>query len=191
MARNSLVILATLLAAGAVAAQDLTLDEAVTTALASNPSVQAAAARAEAEAARHDQARAHRWGRLDLAETFNSTDNPAEVFALTLNQERFDLEGFFMSDPNRPDALSTFITSLDLTVPVYTGGKLSAASDQAETMADAAELARGTPASGGLRHRHRLHQPRQGPGQRGAARPRPAPPPPSTWPSPSSSPSRA
>jgi outer membrane protein TolC len=142
MARNSLVILATLLAAGAVAAQDLTLDEAVTTALASNPAVQAAAARAEAEAARHDQARAHRWGRLDLAETFNYTDNPAEVFALTLNQERFDLDGFFMSDPNRPDALSTFITSLDLTVPVYTGGKLGTRIDQAGAMVDAAELAR-------------------------------------------------
>ena len=39
---------------------------------------------------------------------------------------RFDMEGFFLSDPNNPDPLSTFITSIDLELPIYTGGKLSA-----------------------------------------------------------------
>lgn len=124
---------------GGLAAQELTVDEAVTTALNANPAVQAAAARADAGEARASQARGHRWGRLDLAETFNYSDNPAEVFALTLNQRRFDFDEFFTSDPNRPDALSTFITSLDYTLPIYTGGKLGARTGQAEAMADAGD----------------------------------------------------
>jgi outer membrane protein TolC len=125
------------LAAAGLQAQPLTIDTAVETALDANPAVHAAAARAEAGTLRAQQAKSHRWGRLDLAETFNYSNNPAEVFALTLNQERFDFDEFFASDPNRPDALSTWMTTLDLTVPIYTGGHLGARIGQAETMADA------------------------------------------------------
>jgi outer membrane protein TolC len=130
----SLIIILT---AGSPAAQVLTVDQAVDNALVANPAVQAAAARADAGASRAKQARGHRWGRLDLAETYNYSNNPAEVFALTLNQERFDFDEFFNSDPNRPDALSTWMTTLDLTLPIYTGGQIGTRVDQAETMAGA------------------------------------------------------
>jgi outer membrane protein TolC len=132
-----LSLLITLTAAGGLSAQVLTLEQAVDQALAANPAVQAAEARAGAGFERSKQAKGHRWGRLDLAETFNVTNNPAEVFALTLNQGRFDFDEFFTSDPNKPDSLSTWMTTVDLTLPVYTGGKLGARVDQAETMADA------------------------------------------------------
>jgi len=126
-----------LTAAGGLSAQVLTVDDAIETALTANPAVQAAAARADAGGERAKQAKGHRWGRLDLAETYNYTDNPAEVFALTLNQGRFDFDDFFTSDPNNPDALSTWMTTLDLTLPIYTGGKIGSRVEQAETMADA------------------------------------------------------
>ena len=142
MRPTPLITLIALAAASSVPARDLTVDEAVTAALAANPAVAAAAARADAAASRARQAKGHRWGRLDLAETFSVSDNPAEVFALTLNQGRFDFDEFFTSDPNKPAALSTFITSLDLTVPVYTGGLLGTRIDQAEAMADAGDQAR-------------------------------------------------
>jgi outer membrane protein TolC len=132
-----LSLLITLTTGGGLAAQVLTVDDAIASALVANPAVQAAAARAEAGASRIKQAKGHRWGRLDLAETFNYSDNPAEVFALTLNQRRFDFEEFFTSDPNTPAALSTWITSLDLTLPIYTGGQIGARVEQAETMAGA------------------------------------------------------
>jgi len=132
-----LSILITLTAGGGLTAQVLTVEEAVETALVSNPAVQSASARAGAGDSRVKQAKSHRWGRLDLAETFNYTNNPAEVFALSLNQRRFDFDEFFSSDPNNPAALSTWITSLDLVLPIYAGGQLGARIEQAGNMASA------------------------------------------------------
>lgn len=132
-----LSFLITLAAGGGLGAQVLTVDDAVESALVSSPAVQAASARAEAGDSRVKQAKGHRWGRLDLAETFNYSNNPAEVFALTLNQGRFDFDEFFSSDPNNPDAISTWMTTLDLTLPIYTGGQIGTRVEQAETMAGA------------------------------------------------------
>ena len=137
-----LIFLTALLATTSLSAQVLTVDDAVSAALAGSPAVQAAKARAEAGTERVAQAKGHRWGRLDLAETYNYSNNPAEVFALTLNQERFDFDDFFSSDPNRPAALSTWMTTLDLMVPIYTGGHLGARIDQAEAMVDAGDHTR-------------------------------------------------
>jgi outer membrane protein len=121
----------------ALSAQELGLDEAVRTALENNPAVNAAHERSLAAASRARQASGHRLPRIDLSETYSYTDNPAEVFAFKLNQNRFDFEDFVMSDPNNPDPLSTYITSVELTQPIYTGGKLSARIRQAESMAGA------------------------------------------------------
>lgn len=132
----SLLIMLTT-AGGITADETLTLEEAVHRALDASPAVHAAEAKAGAALERSKQAKGHRWGSLDLAETYSYSSNPAEVFALTLNQERFDFDDFFTSDPNRPDPLSTWMTTLDLTLPIYTGGALGARIDQAETMADA------------------------------------------------------
>ncbi len=129
----SLVI--TMVAATAVGAQELTLDSAVDAALNNNPEVHAARERAAAATKRLDGGKSHRLPKIGLSESFVYSNNPAEVFALTLNQGRFDMEEFFMSDPNNPDALSTFITKIDLELPIYTGGKLSARVGQAEAMA--------------------------------------------------------
>jgi outer membrane protein TolC len=111
----------------------------VATALTTNPEITAASERASASAERVKGGKRHRIPKIGLSESFIYTDNPAEVFALTLNQGRFDMEEFFMSDPNNPDSLSTFITRVDLELPIYTGGKLSARIGQAETMATAEE----------------------------------------------------
>jgi len=132
-----LSFLITLAAAGGLSAQVLTVEQAVEEAMGANPAVQAAEARAGAGVERTKQAKGHRWGRLDLAETFNYSNNPAEVFALTLNQGRFDFDEFFSSDPNNPAGISTWMTTLDLTLPIYTGGKIGTRVEQAETMAGA------------------------------------------------------
>ena len=134
-----LTSIALMIAASAVGAQDLTLGGAVEIALANNPEVTASQARAEAAATRLEGGKKHRMPRIGLSESFVYTDNPAEVFALTLNQSRFDMQDFFLSDPNSPDPLSTFITRIDLELPIYTGGKLSARIHQAESMATAEE----------------------------------------------------
>jgi outer membrane protein TolC len=132
-----LTIVILMIAAATVSGQDLTLDGAVEAALVNNPEVTAAQARAEAATTRFEGGKKHRMPKIGLSESFVYTNNPAEVFALTLNQGRFDMEGFFLSDPNNPDPLSTFITRVDLELPIYTGGKLSARIGQAESMATA------------------------------------------------------
>ena len=123
-----------------VGAQDLSMEQAVATALANNPTIRAADERSRAAAARSKQAKGHRWFSLDLSEVYSYTNNPAEVFAFKLNQGRFDFGEFTMTDPNDPDWLSTWITSLEMTVPIYTGGQLGNRIDQADHMASAEEL---------------------------------------------------
>ena len=124
------------------AASDLTLDQAISHAINGNPAVLAAAAEAEAATARSHQANGFRLPKVDLMETFSYTDNPAEVFAMTLNQGRFDMDGFFMSDPNTPDALDTWITRVEVTQPIYTGNNIGSRVQQAQLIAEAAALHR-------------------------------------------------
>lgn len=140
--RTAPVLLATLLvAAAAQAADPLRLEEAVSTALTSNPSLQSSRARADAARAELRHARGFRLPRVDLSEVYTRTNSPAEVFALQLNQERFDMQEFFASDPNDPDWLDNWLTRIEVTQPVYTGGEVGARIGQAEAMARAEELA--------------------------------------------------
>lgn len=129
-----------ILSTGLAGAGELTLRQAVDTALHHNPAIQAAEQQARAAAARARQAKGYRLPSLDLMEMYDRTDNPAEVFAFELNQERFDMMSFFASDPNDPEPLTTWLSRLELVQPVYTGGKLGARIHQADSMARAAEL---------------------------------------------------
>ena len=137
MRRSTVLTLILTVAAATSSARELTLDGAVDAALHNNPEVAAARERASAAEKRLDGGKSHRIPKIGLSETFVYSNNPAEVFALTLNQGRFDMDEFFLSDPNNPDPLSTFITKIDFELPIYTGGKLSARVGQAEAMATA------------------------------------------------------
>jgi outer membrane protein TolC len=134
-----LLAAASLVAVGATA-QTLSVEDAVRVALSSNPEVMAASARADAAAAQAEQAGGHQWPRLSLMEMFTYTDSPADVFALQLNQRRFDFGDFAMSDPNNPDYFENWLTRFEIEVPVYTGAELGTSIDQAELAADAGDL---------------------------------------------------
>jgi outer membrane protein len=142
---KTLLALAALLVALPAAAGDaaLTAAEAVNIALENSPLLEAAGAEAAAAAARARQAKGHRLPSVDLVELYHRSNNPAEVFAFQLNQERFDMAAFFAADPNDPDYLDTWMTRIELVQPLYTGGKLSSRIRQAAFMADAEERQRG------------------------------------------------
>jgi len=140
MRRFLTVVLLAIAAVRNAAAGELTMTEAIESALANNLAVQSAAERAQGAAERARQARGYRLPQLDLSEIYSYTNNPAEVFAFQLNQERFSFEDFVTTDPNTPDPLSTFITRLELMLPIYTGGQLGTRVDQADHMATAEEL---------------------------------------------------
>ncbi len=120
-------------------ADELALPQAIQTALENNHAVAASAAKVSAAQARKDQAHGYNLPKVDLMEIFDYTDNPAEVFAFTLNQRRFDMNDFFMSDPNTPDPLDTWITRIEVRQPIYVGGQISTRNRQAELMIDSAD----------------------------------------------------
>ena len=66
------------------------------------------------------------------------TNNPAEVFALKLNQGVFSFPEFVASDPNDASPLNTGITRAEIVLPLFTGGELSGRIDQAKLAAAAA-----------------------------------------------------
>lgn len=126
------------LAPGARAAEPLSLADALARGRAGARETVAAAARRRAAEAKAQQARGYRLPQIRLSEQWIRTDSPADAFALLLNQERFSFPDFVSGDPNAPDALETAITRLEVELPIYTGGELSARVKQARLAAEAA-----------------------------------------------------
>jgi len=120
------------------AASPLTLAGAMQRARERTGEVVAAQARRRAAEARVDQARAFRLPSLNLTELWTRTNNPAEVFALKLNQGTFSFPEFVASDPNDAAPLNTGVTRAEITLPLFTGGELSGRIDQARLAAASA-----------------------------------------------------
>jgi outer membrane protein TolC len=139
-AARTLAVLAVVLGTGLAAADPVRLDlpGALARARAQALEVTAAGARQQAAEAQLRQARAFRLPTVQLQEMWSRTDSPAEAFAFQLNQERFSFPAFTQSDPNDPDLLSTGMTRLEVSLPVYTGGELSGRIEQARLNAVAA-----------------------------------------------------
>ncbi|NOZ77846.1 MAG: TolC family protein [Acidobacteria bacterium] len=142
MRRNVLAVVFFLaVATGAAAATaPLTIGAAVKAALEHNPAIRSAGAAAQADSANARRAKAFRLPSIDLLQMYDRTNNPAEAFAFQLNQKRFSLQSFAMADPNNPSEMTTWLSSVRLVQPVYTGGKLSARIHQADFMAHAGKL---------------------------------------------------
>lgn len=142
----ALVFLASTLAGSARAAEQppqaasppLTLAGAMQKARESAREVVAAEARRQAAEARASQAKAFRLPSLNLTALYMRTNNPAEVFALKLNQGVFSFPEFVTSDPNDASPLNTGITRAEIVLPLFTGGELSGRIDQAKLAAEAA-----------------------------------------------------
>lgn len=122
----------------ALASEPLTLRDAMTLARSKAREVAAAGARKEAADARVKQAQGFRLPSVTLSEVYNRTDSAAEAFALKLNKGAFSFPEFVATDPNDPDWLGAAITRVEATLPVFTGGELSARIAQARNAADAA-----------------------------------------------------
>ncbi len=138
MRPRRLTILLILALAGPANGEPLSLSGALSRAREQALEVAAAGSRQQAAEARLRQARAFRLPTVQLQEMIDRTDSPAEAFAFQLNQERFSFPAFTQSDPNDPDPLTTFMTRLEVSVPVYTGGELPGRIEQARLAAEAA-----------------------------------------------------
>jgi len=121
-------------------ADELSLLDAMSTARDQAREVTTARARAEAGAARLKQAKGYRMPQVRFQEIWMTTNSPAEVFALQLNQGVFSFDDFVMSDPNNPDWFENATSRFELMLPIYMGGGLSGRIDQARLAAEADEI---------------------------------------------------
>ena len=122
----------------AQAAESLTLAGALDRGRLQARETTAAVARQRAAEARAKEAAGYRLPQVRISELWIRTDSPADAFGLLLNQERFSFPDFVTGDPNNPDPISTAITRLEVEIPIWTGGELSARLDQARFAAEAA-----------------------------------------------------
>lgn len=128
--------------AGSEAANTLDLAGAIHLAREHNPQLLGSEASAAAAAAARREAERSRLPVLVARERALRTDSPADAFGLQLMQERFSFPAFTLSDPNDPEPIDNFTTQLEVSLPIFTGGALSAGIRQAGEMAAAATAIR-------------------------------------------------
>jgi outer membrane protein TolC len=105
------------------AAEPLTLDQAIETALKNHPGLKAADAQVEAAQAGITRSRSGFLPKVTLSETWSKTDNPMMVLGTKLNQEIVTPADFNPVVMNDPDTLSNYNTRLSVMQPVFNGGK--------------------------------------------------------------------
>jgi outer membrane protein len=107
----------------AYAAEPLTLEQAVETALKNHPGLKAADAQVEVAQAGITRSRSGFLPKVNLSETWSKTDNPMMVLGTKLNQEIVTPADFNPATLNNPDPTSNYNTRLSILQPVFNGGK--------------------------------------------------------------------
>jgi outer membrane protein len=118
----------------ALPAEPWTLERALQQALASSPDARLAQQRMLAARAGLEQANAAFWPRLQLLSSYSGTDNPMLAFGNILNQRAYNSSLDFNDVPSVDD----FNVRGLLTVPLYAGGKNTAARKAAQANTEAA-----------------------------------------------------
>lgn len=120
----------------------LTLDEAVASALASNPELAAREAEARAAEAGVRESRAARWPTLEVTADASRTTDPVAVFGGLLRQERFAERHFDPDFLNEPDPLTNYRGLISVEHALWAGGGIAAGIEEARREAEAAGLLR-------------------------------------------------
>ncbi len=121
------------------AAEPLTLEQAVETALKSNPGLKAADAQVDAAKAGVLKSRSGFLPKVTLSETWSKSDNPLMVLGTKLNQEIVGPADFNPAVMNDPEPASNYNTRLSAMQPVFNGGKEYLGLKQARLGREAAE----------------------------------------------------
>lgn len=119
------------------AAESLTLEQAVETALKNNPGLKAADAQVEAADAGVLHSASAFLPKVNLSETWSKSDNPLMVLGTKLNQEILTAADFNPSVINNPEPMSNYNTRLSVVQPIFNGGKEYIGRAQAKLAKDA------------------------------------------------------
>lgn len=123
--------------------RQLTLTEAIKTALGNNQYLEA---EINSQAAKQEQvgiARSYLLPRIAVEERFQRTDNSTYAFMSKLNQERFTASDFALDSLNHPDAVNDYQTALTIEQPLFLRkAHIGLEMSQVESAASNADLAR-------------------------------------------------
>ena len=112
-------VAAVMVASVLVAAQPLTLDEAVAIGLRANLDVRAATATVSETKARQDVAHASWFPRVGLQESWQRGDQPVYVFGSLLAQRRFTAADFAIPSLNNPESISNYRAAVGVRQPIF------------------------------------------------------------------------
>jgi outer membrane protein TolC len=101
----------------------LTLDRALTAALAQNASLRASRAGVEEASARVTRARSGLFPRVSVTESWQRGDQPVFVFSSLLSARRFAAVNFAIDALNHPDPIGFFQTSVVVEQLLFDGGR--------------------------------------------------------------------
>jgi len=119
------------------AAEQLTLEQAVSAALAHNPALKAADSQIEAADANVLKSVSGFLPKVTVSETWSRTDNPLMALGTKLNQELITPADFNPAVINNPDAISNYNTRLAIMQPIWNGGKEYTGRNQAKLAKEA------------------------------------------------------
>ncbi len=116
------VIMMTLALPRAMAAETLTLKEALDRAAGESPRVMAREAAADASSKAVQEANAAFLPKLAVSETFMRTNDPVGVFSAKLDQAKFTAADFNLPQLNDPKSINNWTTRVELAVPAFHSG---------------------------------------------------------------------
>ena len=122
----------------AYAGEQLSLEQAVETALKNHPNLKAADSQVEGAQANVLKSKSGFLPKVTLSETWSRTDNPLMVLGTKLNQESVTPADFNPVVMNDPEPLSNYNTRLSVMQPVFNGGKEYLGVKQARLASEAA-----------------------------------------------------
>ena len=120
-----LMALLALASARAGAQEPLTLEQAVSAALAGNVSMRAAMAGEREAAALADEARSGYLPRIEYTESWQRGNDRVYVFGSLLSQQRFTAANFALDALNRPDALTNYQGTFTVRQPIFDSARIA------------------------------------------------------------------
>ncbi len=117
----------------------VTLEQAVRQAKTDNAMLQAAQEDVKVKEGQLKEARSYFIPDLTFTESYSRTNNPVYVFMGKLTQANFGMNDFYVPTLNNPEPLTNFQSRVELTMPLFTGGKLTAGYRAARMGVEAAQ----------------------------------------------------
>lgn len=135
---------------GLVMAQTIDFQTSVETTLSQNPQRDLSHARIDQAQAALSQAGLSRLPQFNLSFTASHSNNPLNVFGMKLQQQNATFADFGLADYpapldtkpndlNNPGGYTDFNTRIEMLLPIWNGGKISSAKNQASAMLQAAQ----------------------------------------------------